>query len=307
MKIRILSITILSLIILVSCYSQKSLKQQNWENLQTPPGTIKISENTFVDQTEITNISYKEYMAYIRMNYGTQSKEYKSTLLDTTVWRMLSPHYAYLDTIYYKSPVFDEYPLVGISYQQAVEYTRWRSDRVMEAFLVGRGVLQSGMAKNPTEIFTIEKYFRGQHKGIKPDPSFPYYPEYTLMDSTTYIQAMTYALRHNAAAFEKCKDIPCIKNNPIGDNCLEHKKNVSKKYPYGTMPTVIAYCSECKQAFFMHLSGNVREMTIDSNIFFGKSFKDNCSKPNNICIRDTNQVNCFTGFRNKCTYKNWAF
>lgn len=307
MKISILSTTVLSLMVVASCYSQKSLKQQSKGVLRTPPGTIEISENNFVDKTELTNISYKEYMAYLRLNYGTQSSEYKSALPDTTVWSKLSPHYAYLDTIYWKSPAFDDYPLVGVSYHQAMGYSKWRSDRVMEVYLIDRGILKPRMAKNPDEIFTIEKYFRGQHLNIKPDPSFPYYPEYTLMDSTSYSLALEYALQNNAKAYKACKDDACFKNNAIEDNCFEHKKNVSKKYPYSIYPTNIANCTECNQTYIVHLNGNVREITAHDKIFFGKSFKDNCNKPNNICIQDTNLVNCFTGFRNKCTYKKWAF
>lgn len=96
-----------------------------------PPGTVQITNNLYFDATEITNFNWKEYLNWQTKIYGKTSKEYKKALPDTTVWDELNKAYT---THYYSHPAYNNYPVVGISYEQAVAYCKWRTDRVKQLF-----------------------------------------------------------------------------------------------------------------------------------------------------------------------------
>lgn len=95
---------------------------------KNPAGTSNIPglTNTFLDKTEITNISWKEYVWDVKETYGEESEEYQQSLPDAAVWEMSYQGDFATNQDYY------EYPVVGVSYTQAVAYCKWRSERVSE-------------------------------------------------------------------------------------------------------------------------------------------------------------------------------
>lgn len=96
----------------------------------TPPGTIQISETLFADETEISNFSWMEYELWTKSIYGTNSKEHLATLPDTLVWREKQSHNEPYVQYYYRHPAYKNYPVVGISYEQAQAFCKWRTERV---------------------------------------------------------------------------------------------------------------------------------------------------------------------------------
>jgi formylglycine-generating enzyme required for sulfatase activity len=96
----------------------------------TPPGTVQISDTLFADETEITNFSWQEYENWTSAIYGKNSKEHLATLPDTLVWRDQNSYNEPYVKYYYRHPAYKEYPVVGISYQQAVAFCKWRTERV---------------------------------------------------------------------------------------------------------------------------------------------------------------------------------
>lgn len=100
----------------------------------TPPGTVKISENLFFDETEITNSHWSEYTKWIKNHFGDTSSRYLGSLPDSTVWLdSLAYNLPYMN-FYFRNPAFFNYPVVGITYEQAVDYCKWRTDRVRECY-----------------------------------------------------------------------------------------------------------------------------------------------------------------------------
>ncbi len=91
-----------------------------------PPGCVKVNDSLFVDATEMRNVDYAEFVYWNLYKTGAESEEYLSSLPDTAVWS--SP----LLELYYQHPAYSNYPVVGISYEQAIAYCEWRSDRVNE-------------------------------------------------------------------------------------------------------------------------------------------------------------------------------
>ena len=79
----------------------------------------------YMDETEIANIHWLEYMFYVQQD--SSEERYLSTLPDTTVWaRALAYNDPYVSH-YLRYPGFRYYPVVGISWKQAVDYCSWRT------------------------------------------------------------------------------------------------------------------------------------------------------------------------------------
>ena len=96
----------------------------------TPPGTIQITETLFADETEVSNFCWREYEFWTQSFYGANSKEHLATLPDTLVWReKLAFNEPYVQ-FYYRHPAYKDYPVVGISYEQAQAFCKWRTERV---------------------------------------------------------------------------------------------------------------------------------------------------------------------------------
>ena len=104
-----------------------------------PPGTLRIGENLFMDESEITNLDWKEFVYFMKRENGRESEELflaidhlpAGILPDTSVWSLV-PGEESLSEIYYRHPAFDLHPVVGISHEQALTYCIWRSERVNE-------------------------------------------------------------------------------------------------------------------------------------------------------------------------------
>ena len=104
----------------------------------TPPGTVQINDTIFADETEISNISWIEYEMWTKSIYGANSKEHNATLPDTLVWRAkLSYNEPYVK-YYYRHPAYKNFPVIGISYEQALAYCKWRTERVKAFLTLGK-------------------------------------------------------------------------------------------------------------------------------------------------------------------------
>jgi formylglycine-generating enzyme required for sulfatase activity len=101
-----------------------------------PPGVVQITETFFADECEISNLSWLEYEFWTKEKYGYHSREHLKTLPDTLVWRnpeSLNEPYV---TYYYRHKSYHNFPVVGISYEQALAFCKWRSDRVKEYYYI---------------------------------------------------------------------------------------------------------------------------------------------------------------------------
>ena len=100
----------------------------------------------WMDQTEITNLQYREYTHWIKRVFwedgeGEFSYLYAHALPDTTVWRSELSYNEPMVNHYFRHPAYQDYPVVGVSWQQSVDYCDWRTDRVNERRLIESGVL----------------------------------------------------------------------------------------------------------------------------------------------------------------------
>lgn len=128
----------------------------------------RVSVSTFyMDQTEVTNFHWVEYLYWIQRAYGADfPMVYKNALPDTLCWRSpLGFNEKFVD-YYLRHPAYRDYPVVGVSWLQASDYCKWRTDRVNEYILIREGILEgyNVEATGPT-TFNTEAYLSGQHEG----------------------------------------------------------------------------------------------------------------------------------------------
>lgn len=95
----------------------------------------------YMDETEVSNTDWREYLYWIQTNYIGDRETYYNAIPDTLVWRRpLSYNEPYVDN-YLRHPAFQDYPVVGVSWVQAREYCEWRTDRMNENILREQGRL----------------------------------------------------------------------------------------------------------------------------------------------------------------------
>lgn len=85
-------------------------------------------QSFYMDETEITNLNYLEYLHYVQRD--SSADVVARALPDTTVWYdPLSFNDSYV-TYYFRHPGFRMYPVVGVSWVQANDYSIWRTNFV---------------------------------------------------------------------------------------------------------------------------------------------------------------------------------
>ena len=95
-----------------------------------PPGTVQINDTLFADMCEITNLAWQEYEFFIKSKYGALSKEHIASLPDTLCWREKISYNEPYVIHYYRHIAYREFPVVGISFEQANAFCKWRTERV---------------------------------------------------------------------------------------------------------------------------------------------------------------------------------
>lgn len=159
----------------------------------TPPGTVFIEGGTFtkgkvqddimhdwnnsptaqhvqsfyMDETEVTNKMYMEYLDYLKKVYPPENPMYaniyQGALPDTLVWRNRLGFNETMTNNYLRHPAYAEYPVVGVNWVQATQFAEWRTDRVNEYYLSKEGYIEEdalyGVLNGEVEgTFSTEAY-----------------------------------------------------------------------------------------------------------------------------------------------------
>ncbi len=133
----------------------------DWNNVER---RVTVS-SFYMDETEVSNIDYREYLYWIRRVFVDFPDVYKKALPDTLVWReRLAYNEPYLE-YYFRHPAYKDYPVVGISWLQANDFCAWRTDRVNEKILIDAGILLPDPSQQGEENFNTEAYLAGQYEG----------------------------------------------------------------------------------------------------------------------------------------------
>ena len=113
----------------------------DWNNTPTSQHVMSF----YMDETEVTNVMYLEYLDYLKSVYPPENPKYaniyKGALPDTLVWRNRLGFNETMTNNYLRHPAYAEYPVVGVNWIQATQFAEWRTDRVNEVMLEREGYL----------------------------------------------------------------------------------------------------------------------------------------------------------------------
>ena len=132
-----------------------------WNNV---PRRVTVS-SFYMDETEVSNIDWKEYLDWTRRTYKSYPQVWREALPDTLVWREELAFNEPLVETYFRHPSYDEYPVVGVNWNQANEFCKWRSNRVNEMILIEKGILNLNTNQIDSDNFDTKSYLAGQYQG----------------------------------------------------------------------------------------------------------------------------------------------
>jgi formylglycine-generating enzyme required for sulfatase activity len=201
---------------------------------------VWFENNLYIDIAEVRNIDYMEYMYWTRKKFGKNSNEYNRILPDTNVWEES------LNLYYLRHPSYRDYPIVGVSYQQAVDYCKWRSDRVNEYYYFKTNKLEYNSDTTYSDIPQIYTYSL---------PSTELFKELLTIKNSESTQKKIDKKNLVAYNYKSSKSTDSISSN------AEHKLLLAPVYAY--YPNSLG---------LYNLRGNVAEITTTKGVALGGSY-----------------------------------
>jgi gliding motility-associated lipoprotein GldJ len=135
----------------------------DWNNTATQQHV----QSFYMDETEVTNFMYLEYLDWLKNVFPPSEESYRyiyeGASPDTLVWRNRLGYNETMTNNYLRHPAYADYPVVGVNWIQAVEFSQWRTDRVNEAILEKNGYLKKGAKTNDVSAessFSTETYLK---------------------------------------------------------------------------------------------------------------------------------------------------
>jgi hypothetical protein len=95
----------------------------------------------YMDELRFLTNDWREYLYWLQTNFPEDRELYYNAIPDTLVWRRpLSYNEPYVDN-YLRGSSFQDYPVVGVTWDQVQEYCDWRTQRMNENILRNQGQL----------------------------------------------------------------------------------------------------------------------------------------------------------------------
>jgi gliding motility-associated lipoprotein GldJ len=129
--------------------------------------TVTVS-SFYMDETEVENQSYREYTYWMNRTYFTDYPEMViAAMPNQEVWRSALAYNEPYVKMYFNSNAYNHYPVVGVSWYQAVDFCEWRTDRFNEGLLIKNQYLRPNVNQSGEDVFTTKSYMVGQYEGTK--------------------------------------------------------------------------------------------------------------------------------------------
>ena len=124
----------------------------------------------FMDEAEVTNSEYFLYVQYMKDVFPPSEEKYKhiynSVLPDTLVWRKSLGNADILTQNYFRHPAYADYPVVGVTWLQANEYCKWRTNAVNLKKLIDKGFIKNIFESDSTRNFFDTDRFLSDSEGL---------------------------------------------------------------------------------------------------------------------------------------------
>ncbi len=290
-----------------SSTGQKGRDENVYKEKFPLPGVVPVDGQLLCDKIEVSNVSWREYVYWTKRIFGEGSKQDQTTMPDQTVWTAADTCLIDYELFYFTHPMYNGYPVMGITQHQAKEYSKWRTDRVLERMLIKMKMIRE-VEQDSSNYFTVEKYFTGKMGDrVISEKKIWYYAEYRLptMAERERILHMSDSLyasaRHRKADKPTesymniyCDFEACVK----GFGKAERYYSIIQPGYLGTPPD--------KRLPILNLRGNAGEWLEEEGVAAGGGWKD---KRERILESDTFNIgepNAWTGFRNICEWKKWG-
>jgi len=142
----------------------------------------------YIDATEVWNKYYREFVDWMQQH---EPKIALAMLLpDNTVWqRYIKGEVGEkLSKDYFRNTAFDYHPVVGVNWEQAQMFARWRTDRVNQDILEKKGLWTEELKKKHPAFYS-DLYLAGEY-GTVDDLSFNILlPDYRLASEAEWEMA----------------------------------------------------------------------------------------------------------------------
>jgi formylglycine-generating enzyme required for sulfatase activity len=87
----------------------------------------KVKSDLYVSKYEVSNLDYRNFLA--DMLNDNKIEVYRNCLPDTLAWKDKLKNTEPFVQFYFRNSSYDNYPVVGISYESAIEYCNWLTEK----------------------------------------------------------------------------------------------------------------------------------------------------------------------------------
>jgi formylglycine-generating enzyme len=254
--------------------------KKNKSHVKIPDGYVFIPQGSVViDDTEhtvsafimakheVTNKQYREFLNHLKTS--GRNDDYAIAMVDTTVWDIPNSYLEPFKTHYFSHPAYDNYPVVGVSYEGALLYCKWQFEQLKDYGLA----IEMGLPQRVQWVYAAS----GGLKGTKYPWGGPY-----LLDSKGK-QQCNYKV--------------------IGDERISHKSEdgtyrIETGKRKGDVIITNVVGAYPKNAFgLFDMSGNVAEMTAEKGLACGGSWYSPGYDVRIFSTSTYKKADAFTGFR----------
>lgn len=231
---------------------------------------VVASTNKLMDEVEITNLHWAEFLYYIKRD--------SSDLL----FQQMEPTNSKLPREdYFTNPFFRFYPVVGITYEQAVTYCKWRSDIVNRNNEIE--IKSNGL--QPPKKFILEFRLPSETEwetyaacGIDLD-TYPYGRKFTMAEIKVKYKSASYLKQKNGLKKpikEIARDIKEFNKSRTKIIMFNVDRENEPYFLNGSTPFYV-FDLPINNLGLYNMIGNVSELVNEKGITKGGSYKDKLS------------------------------
>ncbi|WP_187264102.1 SUMF1/EgtB/PvdO family nonheme iron enzyme [Pontibacter beigongshangensis] len=281
------------------------------QELPTPPGGVHLEKNLFIDRAEITNMHWNGYLHALKRDSSLEA--YLRALPDTSLWDSVD-RTGNMKKTYLRYIRFRFYPVVGISYEQALAFNKWRSTVSTENYNQYKN--RSLTQKNPKERYkvsfrwrlpTIEEWERAAAGGLDP-ASHPYgIKQRAIFTTINPNHQIIDSMGHDRPELRKQLKYH-LRYNPVPDfNCISTFGNGFRFGYFQPHHTPIFFdnhrpisVNKPNNFRIYDLIGNVAEMTAEKGIAKGGSWAHLMQYAQIKNVQKYEEPRIWLGFRSVC-------
>lgn len=264
--------TLLALLAAICCYTHAFAQEKE---LPTPPNGVWLHENIFIDKSEVANVHWLEYLHYLQQDSSLSA--YIRALPDTTVWDAIDTTGHYKKN-YLRGQPYAYLALVGISYEQALDFCQWRSAVVNEK--INEEARKNGRSPSHQVVFrlpTVEEWEKAAAGKLSVD-KHPYgYKRYLKRPELDQpVEELYQRTNTSDITYDEFKDLikKFKRKGRVPEfNCV---KSVEGILTYSNLMPEYIYEPPKNSLDLYGMIGNVAEMTSTKGIAKGGSFLHRC-------------------------------